>query len=286
MRLLAPGFGGGRGSRTRRVGLDSAQFGDKTIRVGQRLKGRVVSSTKYGAFVSIGLKKDGLIRRREAEALKEGQEVYVEVISLTKDPRRGILIDLSLVEILVSPSDVPSEEQAYCIGREGNASVIEIKRIGQGLEICSLPDRLSLTKYKTGDFIQVIRTGIKSREEIYSAADFVPIAQALFKAISAKRKFRAKTSLRKLSPLDTGRKNLKGHVGFLVTAADRILEGVEYFPEGVLIVPEYSAGETRDTLNSGEYHFFLEMEWFNARTWTVMSLIRTMAAKPLRAFPA
>jgi predicted RNA-binding protein with RPS1 domain len=104
MRLFSPGgYDGSRGIHLYGKKLDSASFGDKTIRVGDKIRGRVTNITHFGVFVDIGVEKHGLLPKKELEKhgladVRHGREINVEVYRIRDEVGKGILIDLRVAE--------------------------------------------------------------------------------------------------------------------------------------------------------------------------------------------
>lgn len=102
-----------------RISLSMIAPGTLTMRdleEGQIVPGKVTRLERYGAFVDIGVGRDGMLHVKEMghgyvekpeDVVQIGQELQVQVIGL--DRRRG-RIDLSIKELLPKPVDAPMIE--------------------------------------------------------------------------------------------------------------------------------------------------------------------------------
>lgn len=106
------------------------------LQVGMVLEGRVSNVTNFGAFVDVGVKRDGLIHLSELanrwiedprEAVKVGQIVKVKVIEVDKDRQR---IALSIKQ-LQEPSSSPKRQDRGG-GREKQEQTARRRGRGQG----------------------------------------------------------------------------------------------------------------------------------------------------------
>jgi ribosomal protein S1 len=106
-----------------RISLSMVQPGTMTLRdleEGSTVRGKVTRLERYGAFVDIGVGRDGMLHVKEMgrgyvekpeDVVHIGDEIDVQVIGL--DRRRG-RIDLSIKELLPpAPEQVPTAASAY-----------------------------------------------------------------------------------------------------------------------------------------------------------------------------
>ncbi len=86
------------------------------LEVGAIMSGRVKSITKFGAFVELENKKTGLVHISEIsdefvkevkDHLKEGQEVKVKIIGISKEGK----IELSIKKVNEKPEDAIKREE-------------------------------------------------------------------------------------------------------------------------------------------------------------------------------
>lgn len=95
----------------------AVEWGD--LSEGAQFKGKVTRLEAFGAFVSIGAEKDGLVHVSEIshdyikdpkQALSVGDEVQVQVLSYSRRKRR---INLSIKNLLDKPEAMVAEQEAY-----------------------------------------------------------------------------------------------------------------------------------------------------------------------------
>lgn len=148
----------------------------KTIAVGQEVEGLVKRVTDFGAFVDIGVGRDGLVHVSEMAAgrvakasdiVKQGDKIRVWIKELDRDKNRislsmvapGTLTARDLEEGMVVPGKVTRLERygAFVdigVGRDG---MLHVKEMGRGY--VEKPEDV----VKVGDEIQVQVAGIDRR---------------------------------------------------------------------------------------------------------------------------
>ena len=102
---------------------DVQSFDD--LQVGMKLEGRVSNVTNFGAFVDIGVKRDGLVHLSELstkwiddprEAVKVGEIVKVKVIDIDRERQR---VGLSIKQLTAPSSESPPPRAAGVPSRRG-----------------------------------------------------------------------------------------------------------------------------------------------------------------------
>ena len=126
----------------------AAIYSIEEVQVGMILPGIVTNLTRFGAFIDIGVKQDGLVHVSEIahkyiqdpnEVLKLNDHVKVKVLEVDKLRKR---IALSIKQTQEAP-----QRQEF---RKGNARSFEKKEKEPGLSKASLTDALSALKKKFG----------------------------------------------------------------------------------------------------------------------------------------
>ncbi len=164
----------------------------KTIAVGQEVEGLVKRVTDFGAFVDIGVGRDGLVHVSEMAAgrvakasdiVKQGDKIRVWIKELDRDKNRislsmvapGTLTARDLEEGMVVPGKVTRLERygAFVdigVGRDG---MLHVKEMGRGY--VEKPEDV----VKVGDEIQVQVAGIDRRRGRIdlSIKDLLPATQ-------------------------------------------------------------------------------------------------------------
>lgn len=160
------------------------------LRPKMRLEGVVRKIELYGAFVDIGLERDGLIHisqlsekpvRRVADVLKEGQRVTVWVTQV--DPQQG-----RVALTMIKPPDVEwkdlAEGQTY-VGR-----VVRVERYGLFVDIGA----------ERPGFLHVREMGPFNRPEMYKVGDEVEVQ--ILQVDRRKKRIDLTLSPTELPPLD------------------------------------------------------------------------------------
>ncbi|MBR6488958.1 MAG: 30S ribosomal protein S1 [Muribaculaceae bacterium] len=113
---------------------------DETIKVGDKVKGKVVVMTDYGAFVEIAPGVEGLIHvsemswsqhlRSAQDFLKVGDEVEAVVLTLDRDERK---MSLGIKQLKENPWD--KIEEKYPVGSKHTAKVRNFTNFGVFVEL-------------------------------------------------------------------------------------------------------------------------------------------------------
>ena len=113
---------------------------DKDLKIGDKVKGKVVVIADYGAFIEIAPGVEGLIHvsemswsqhlRSAQEFLKVGDEVEAEILTLDRDERK---MSLGMKQLKTDPWD--NIEERYPIGTKHTAKVRNFTNFGIFVEI-------------------------------------------------------------------------------------------------------------------------------------------------------
>ena len=113
---------------------------DQTLKVGDKVKGRVVVMADYGAFIEIAPGVEGLIHvsemswsqhlRSAQEFMKVGDEVEAVILTLDRDERK-----MSLGIKQLTPDPWADIEQKYAVGSRHTAKVRNFTNFGVFVEI-------------------------------------------------------------------------------------------------------------------------------------------------------
>ena len=113
---------------------------DANIKVGDRVKGKVVVMADYGAFVEIAPGVEGLIHvsemswsqhlRSAQDFLKVGDEVEAEILTLDRDERK---MSLGIKQLKEDPWE--KIEEKYVVGSKHNAKVRNFTNFGVFVEL-------------------------------------------------------------------------------------------------------------------------------------------------------
>ncbi len=171
----------------------------KTIHVGQEVEGTVKRVTEFGAFVDIGVGRDGLVHVSEmspgrvtkpTDLVKQGDVITVWIKELDREKNRislsmiapGTLTMRDLEEGMVVSGKVTRLERygAFVDINVGRDGMLHVKEMGRGY--VEKPEDV----VKVGDEIQVQVVGIDRRrgridlsmKELLPAAEQVPTAEA------------------------------------------------------------------------------------------------------------
>ena len=131
-----------------------------------RLEGTVTRTELFGAFVDVGLKREGLVHisqlsekrvNRVSEVVQEGDRVTVWVINT--EPKKG-RIDLTMIEPPAVDWDEIRSGQVYA------GTVKRLERFGAFVDIGSTRDGLVHVSEITSDYIQDPKEYVKVGDEV------------------------------------------------------------------------------------------------------------------------
>lgn len=139
----------------------------KNFKVGDAVKGKVTTITKFGAFVKIGL-VEGLLHNEDAswdrnikcqDLFKQDDEIDVKIINIDKKNEK---ISLSIKELSSSP--VENFAKNHAVGDIVNGKISDIKEFGVFVELGNnvdalirnedLGNQIDVSKLKIGDDIE------------------------------------------------------------------------------------------------------------------------------------
>ena len=166
---------------------DPWTIADEKYPVGERITGKIVSLTDYGAFVELEVGIEGLIHvsemswtrkiRHPSKVVSVGEEVEAIVLDLKPDNRR---ISLGMKQVVPNPWDQISEK--YPVGTTIEGKIKNITDFGlfigidEGIDGLVHISDISWTKrikhpsevFKKGDIVQAIVLDIEKRNERFS----------------------------------------------------------------------------------------------------------------------
>lgn len=131
-----------------------------------RLEGTVTRTELFGAFVDVGLKREGLVHisqlsgkrvNRVSEVVQEGDRVTVWVIST--EPKKG-RIDLTMIEPPAVDWDEIRSNQVY------TGTVKRLERFGAFVDIGATREGLVHVSEITSDYIQDPKEYVKVGDEV------------------------------------------------------------------------------------------------------------------------
>ncbi len=143
-----------------RISLSMIEPGTLTLRdldEGAIVPGKVTRLERYGAFVDIGVGRDGMLHVKEMghgyvekpeDVVEVGQTIQVQVVGI--DKRRG-RIDLSMKELLPKPPEAPIPAAVAVAGR-GSQPRNQEAEVPSGAEVSFVsPFELAFQEAQTGE---------------------------------------------------------------------------------------------------------------------------------------